>query len=91
MAGDIQSVADENEAEIKSKTDNQYYNFTLKRKNIDKKNKNDIISLNLRYDKKTYVLLYMNVVDGMGNTITYALQHPQLDVPIPESVFNSKR
>lgn len=91
MHGDIKAVAEANNAEIRYKEDKQYYCFTLTRKPDNKTKKHDVQRMELRYDKRTFILVYMNIEDGMGTITTYALQHPQVNANLPESVFNTKR
>lgn len=89
--GDVQTIADELDANIRSRQDNKYYNFSLKRRNTHKAGKHDITKVQLRYNLRTGALAYINITDGAGNTNTIALQHPQINNTIPESVFNTKR
>ncbi len=90
LNGEVEQVAQANNAEIRSKADNQYYTFTLTRNDSGKKKKQDVVKIVLRYSKRTSVLVYMSIEDRAGNTTTYALQHPQLNVAIPDNVFIPK-
>lgn len=90
MKGEVEEVAQANNAEIRSKIDNSYYYFTLLRQDTGKKKKSDVVRIVLRYNKKTCLLVYMSIEDRAGNTTTYALQHPQLNATIPDNVFIPK-
>lgn len=91
MTGEVSTVAEENDAEIRSKADNTYYNFVLTRRNIDPKQKHQIVKLTLRYDKRSCALVLLMVEEASGNTSTYALSAPQLNAEIPDNVFISKQ
>ncbi len=91
MTGEINLVAEENDAELRSKADNTYYNFILTRRTIDPKQKHQLVKLTLRYDKRSCALVLLMAEDASGNTSTYALSAPQLNVEIPDNVFISKQ
>ena len=91
MAGDVSAIAEALNMDIRSKADNQYYNFTLLRQNTKRLKKHQIKRLTLRYDKRTSALVYMTIEEASGNTTTYALQHPQINATIPDNVFIPKQ
>lgn len=91
MSGDIPTIEQTLGMDVRSKVDNQYYNFTLLRQNTKRLKKHQIKRLTLRYDKRTSALVYMTIEEASGNTTTYALQHPQINATIPDNVFIPKQ
>ena len=91
MSGDIPTIEQTLGMEVRSKVDNQYYNFTLLRQNTKRLKKYQISRLTIRYDKRTSAIVYMTIEEKSGNTTTYALQHPQINATIPDNVFIPKQ
>ena len=90
MNGDIDAVCDEINADIKTKKDKQYHVYILTRRKDSKTKKHDIKRIELRYDKHTSMLVYLSITEISGNTTTYAMQHPQINSPLPQTVFEKE-
>lgn len=84
MQGQVQEVANENDADIEyTQADGKYICHLTKRGN----QRIGVTQLELQYDKQTGALLVLKLIEGNGISTTYSTPKPQLGVKIDDSVW----